>query len=77
MTPKDVIETVGFPDYVESCKNIHQEGPWELAWRYDIDAKLAYTLLLVWDGHAVKKIEKISPQHRNVTAAKNMNRYGL
>jgi hypothetical protein len=61
MTPKEVIETVGFPDYVERGQSIHREGPWETAWRYDIDAKAAYTLLLVWDGHAVKKIEKISP----------------
>ncbi len=61
MKPIDVLNTLGSPDYVEMGQNIHREGPWEVAWRYDNDAQPPYTLLLVWEGHTVKVVEKVSP----------------
>jgi hypothetical protein len=61
MTPMDVLNILGAPDYVERGQNIHRQGPWEVAWRYDMDARPGWTLLLVWRGHKVEAIEKVSP----------------
>ncbi len=61
MKPEEVLDTIGPPDYVESGQNIRREGPWPVAWRYDMDAEPPYTLLLVWENHQVKTVEKISP----------------
>jgi hypothetical protein len=61
MTPIDVLNLIGPPDYVEGGQDIHRNGPWELAWRYDVDAQPGYTLLLVWKGLQVDVIEKVSP----------------
>jgi hypothetical protein len=61
MKPVNVLITLGPPDYVERGQNIRMEGPWDVAWRYDIDAASSYTLLLVWDAHKIKRIEKITP----------------
>src|SRR5258708_29134672 len=44
---------------------------------YSVPALAAAYLLPKVSAQVAGKIEKISPQHRNVTAAKNMNRYGL
>jgi hypothetical protein len=61
MSPTDVLNILGAPDYVEKGQNIHREGPWEVAWRYDMDAQPGYTLLLVWNDQKIKNIEKVSP----------------
>jgi hypothetical protein len=61
MTPQEVLNTLGAPDYVERGQNIHRQGPWEVAWRYDMDARPGWTLLLVWSSHKVAAIEKVSP----------------
>jgi hypothetical protein len=61
MTPQEILNILGAPDYVERGQNIHRQGPWEVAWRYDMDARPGCTLLLVWRGHKVEAIEKVSP----------------
>jgi hypothetical protein len=61
MTPIDVLNILGAPDYVERGQDIHRQGPWDVAWRYDMDASPGYTLLIVWTGHKVGAIEKVSP----------------
>lgn len=61
MKPIDVLNTLGPPDYVESGQNIRREGPWEVAWRYDLDTQLPETILIVWKGQNVMTLEKFSP----------------
>lgn len=61
MTPIEVLNAIGAPDYVEFGQDIKRQGPWEAAWRYEMDAESTYTLLVIWDGHKVKAKEKIRP----------------
>lgn len=61
MTPTEVLNILGAPDYVDTYRRMHSQGPWEAAWRYDLDAHPAYTLLVIWKGHTVGAIDKVTP----------------
>jgi hypothetical protein len=56
MNPLEILNLLGAPDYVERGRDT-----WHCAWRYDMDASPAYTLLLVWEAGRVKSTERIQP----------------
>jgi hypothetical protein len=56
MTTKEVVDTVGEPDYILSA--------WpaaDAAWEYDIDAAKPYTLRVVWKDSKIVRTERIDP----------------
>ncbi len=61
MSPREVLDTLGPPDYVEHGHDLWRQGPWETAWRYDMDDKEPYTLLVIWDKRKVSAVERITP----------------
>ena len=53
MTPRDVLNTLGAPDYVSFP---------EQAWEYDMDSESSFTLRVFWkDKKVVDRWERIAP----------------
>jgi hypothetical protein len=57
--PKDVVDTIGEPDYLTRPAAGDGEADW--VWEYDIDADSPYTLRIVWAGRRIRSISKVEP----------------
>jgi hypothetical protein len=55
MKPLEVLDKLGPPDYVELWRND------AVAWRYDMDAVPAFSLLVIIDHYRVESVEKWEP----------------
>jgi hypothetical protein len=56
MAAKEVVDTIGEPDYILSGWPVADEH-----WEYDIDVKKPYTLRIVWKDRKIVRTERIDP----------------
>jgi hypothetical protein len=59
LTPRDVVDALGEPDYVS--RPLPGDGEADWVWEYDIDADKPYTLRIVWAGQSSRSIKRVEP----------------